>query len=200
MAIKQGKDYESVQIGGGATLPAGGYICQILKAEERNNKNGKPMVVLALDICEGDFAGFFQTKWKNKKLGADKPSEVKYPNDGMWYVNVENTDGTTNRSFKGLCTALEDSGVEVWNAKKEFLMDNLQNAKVGVIFRREENEWNGNTYWQTKAFGARSITTIESGDFTVPEDKPIAQNNNYNFPQDISGVDSFSAAEDDIPF
>lgn len=201
-SIKKPNDYAEVQVGGDyRTLPADGYKCQILKAEIKDNRKGNPMIVLALEICEGDYAGFFQDKWQKKKNSSDKPNEVKYPNDGIIYTNIYDAEGNTSRNFKGLCTSLEEGGVTVWDDKDVLQIQNFKNAKVGVLFRREENEWNGKTFWQTKPCSFRSIATIESGDFKVPDEKPLVKS---AFPlpsvEDISTVDSFSAAEDDIPF
>lgn len=41
-------------------LNAGGYICKIISAKEEKSKSGKRMLVLALDIVEGDKKRFFQ--------------------------------------------------------------------------------------------------------------------------------------------
>ena len=176
-------------------LPAGGYVCQILKAEETKSSTGKPMLKLALEICEGEYAGFFQLLWREKKLGSERPTEVKYPNEGMAYILTEDQEGNCSRTFKALCTALEESGTKVWSEKDELMP--LKDAKVGVIFRREEDSYNGRTFWKTRPIGYRSVKRILDGDFTVPEDKYL--------PNNITGtgfqsVDSFSAAEDDIPF
>lgn len=199
-------NYNSTSVDGDfIVLPADGYVCQILGIEETVSQNsGKEMLKVALDICEGDYAGFFQMKWKEKKLGAENPSTVKYPSDGIAYIVTEDANGNCSKRFKGFCTALEDSGIEVWGANDEFLIGNVKNAKVGVIFRREESEYNGKTYWNTKPMTFRSVQRIEDGDYTIPDDKYLEKPIGFNpytptVPPTVE-TDSFSAAEDDIPF
>ena len=176
-------------------LPAGGYICQIIKAEETRSSKGNPMMKVALEIDEGEYAGFFGNLWRELKLSSDRPSEVKYPNEGIAYIVTVDRDGNCSKSFKGFCSALEDSGTQVWSDKDELLP--LKGAKVGVIFRREENEYNGRTFWKTKPIGFRAMQRILDGDFTVPDDKPLG---NPYAGTGFESADSFAAAEDDIPF
>lgn len=208
----QPKDYNEVQAEGGyRPLPKGGYLVRIMKAELTNSKSGKPMIHIAYDICEGEYANYFNNLFKSRKSNSDRPLEVKYPFEGQKWITVFDNEGKTNRDFKGFCTALEDSGIQVWNSDKSFNMASLNGAVVGLIFRKEEHEYNGNVSWRTVPWRFRSVGIIESDDYFIPEDKELEQQNNYstvqngfNAPQtnlfDMPGVDNFSAAEDDIPF
>lgn len=193
MAYKKPKDYDSVKVGESRILPAGGYICRILKAEETESRAGKPMIKVAFDIEGGEYAGYFRDQFENKKAMAEDPSGVSWPFSGTKWILLFDNEGATNRDFKSFCTALEDSGTEVW---KDGMIDaaRLKNAKLGIIFRREEHDYMG-TFWRTVPWGFRSVKTIEEGNYNVPEDKPLAKKvGSYEV------TDSFSAAEDDIPF
>lgn len=192
MAFKKPKDYDNVKVGETRILPAGGYVCKILKAEETQSKTGKDMIKMFFDIDEGDFAGYFKEMYDNWKASADDPKSVKWPFSGTKWILLLNNEGQTNRDFKSFCTALEDSGVDVWK-NDVFDAASLKGAKLGIIFRREEQEYNHATSWRTVPWGFRSVKTIEEGTFNVPEDKPLPQ-------QTITEADSFSAMEDDIPF
>lgn len=191
MAFRKPKDYDNIRIGEARILPAGGYVCKILKAEETESKAGRPMIKVAFDIADGEYAGYFRDRFDTWRTGAEDPAEVKWPFAGTKWILLYNNDGETNRDFKSFCTALEESGREVW--KNEMLdAAGLKDAKVGVIFRREEHDYNGRS-WRTVPCGFRSVKTIQEGTFSVPEDKPLpAQSNEI--------ADSFSALEDDIPF
>jgi hypothetical protein len=197
MAYRQKSDYDDVRIDGYTILPAGGYVCRILKAEETQSRSGKDMLKIGFDIIEGEHANYFRDLFNERKdaASAEEKSSVKWPFNGTKWILYETSDGKTARGFKGFCTALEDSGVTVWSRDKELLIDNLKDAPVGIIFRREESEYNNKTSWRTVPWAFRSVESIRSGDFSVPEDKPLA-------PKDTSWqeVDTFSAAEDDIPF
>jgi len=194
MAFMKPKDYDSVRVGEAKVLPAGGYVCKILKAEETESRTGKPMIKMYFDIEYGEYAGFFRDLFEGWKDGADDPKSVKWPFNGTKWVLFLNNEGKTNRDFKSLCTSLEDSGTEVWR-NDTFNVNAMKNAKLGIIFRREEHEYNNARSWRTVPVGFRSVSTIEEGNYTVPEDKPLP-------PQDNSWaeVDSFQAVEEDLPF
>ena len=191
MAYKKPKDYDNVRIGSERILPAGGYVCKILKAEETESRAGRPMIKVAFDITEGEYAGFFREKFDGRKAAAEDPTEVKWPFNGTKWILLYDNEGGTNRDFKSFCTALEESGTEVW--KKDMLdAAGLKDAKLGVIFRREEHDYMGR-FWRTVPVGFRSVKTIQDGTFNVPEDKPLPA-------QSTEPADSFSALEGDIPF
>ena len=198
MAYKKPNDYDSVQTGEFKQLPAGGYICRIIKAEECESSTGKPMLKVAFDICDGEYTGYFMDQFNDKKAAAERPNEVKWPFSGTKWILFLDNEGKTNRDFKSFCTALEDSGTTVWvndtlDAKR------LKNAQVGIVFRNEENEYNDKYYWRAVPFFFRSVETIEKGDYQIPKDKPAQK---IALPvRPLTDIpDSFSAAEDDIPF
>lgn len=197
MAYKKPKDYDNVRIGEARILPAGGYICKIKRAEETESRAGRPMIKIAFDIDEGEFAGYFSEQFQNKKAMAEDPSDVRWPFNGTKWILLYDNEGATNRDFKSFCTALIDSGTEVWKkVGKDDVLDTaaFKDARLGIIFRREEHDYNGR-FWRTVPWGFRSVKAIEDGAFNVPDDKPLAPKAGaYEI------TDSFSAAEDDIPF
>lgn len=192
MAFKKPKDYDDVRVGDYRILPADGYVCTILKAEETTSSTGKDMIKVAFDIADGEFAGYFKDMFDSWRASAEDPKSVKWPFTGTKWILLLDNEGKTNRDFKSFCTALEDSGVDVWK-NDVFDAASLKGAKLGIIFRREEQEYNHATSWRTVPWGFRSVKTIEEGSFSVPEDKPLPQ-------KTITEADSFSAMEDDIPF
>jgi hypothetical protein len=192
MAFKKPKDYDDVRVGEPKILPAGGYVCKILKAEETESKTHKPMLKVFFDIADGEYAGYFREMFQNWKASSDDPSTVKWPFTGTKWILLLNNEGQTNRDFKSFCTALEDSGTDVWK-NDTFDATSLKGAKLGIIFRREEHEYNGAASWRTVPWGFRSVETIEDGTFNVPEDKALPE-------KTLTDADSFSAMEDDIPF
>ena len=192
MAFKKPKDYDSIKIGEPRILPAGGYICKILNAEETESRNGKPMLKVSFDIDEGEYKGYFRDLFKGWKESSDDPATVKWPFTGTKWVMFYNSEGKTNRDFKSFCTALEDSGTKVW-INDTFDVNGLRGATLGMIFRREEHEYNNARSWRTVPVGFRSVKTIEDGNYNVPEDKPLPE-------PVLTETDSFSALEEDLPF
>lgn len=192
MAFKKPKDYDNVRVGDLRILPAGGYICKILKAEETTSRTGKPMLKVFFDICDGEFDGYFKNMFQNWKAASDDPQSVKWPFTGTKWILFYDNEGKTNRDFKSFCTALEDSGITVWRGDT-FDVGALKDANVGIIFRREEHEYNNARSWRTVPFGFRSVRTVEEGTYNVPADKALPE-------QVLSDTDSFEALDEDLPF
>ena len=192
MAFRKPKDYDSVKVGEARILPAGGYICKILNAEETESRNGKPMLKVSFDIDEGEYKGYFRDLFKGWKESSDDPATVKWPFTGTKWVMFYNSEGKTNRDFKSFCTALEDSGTKVW-INDTFDVNGLRGATLGLIFRREEHEYNNARSWRTVPVGFRSVKTIEDGNYNVPEDKPLPE-------PVLTETDSFTVLDEDLPF
>lgn len=198
--ITKARDYEQTTAfgqGGFKVLPKGGYICRILQAEEMADRNGNPMVHIAFDICDGEYTGYFMNLFQSRKKSSDNPLNVKFPFNGqMWIATNDYEDpNKTNRKFKGFCTALEDSGTEVWDARGNFLLENLKNAELGIVFQNVESEYNGKTRWESVPWGCRSVEAIETDDYFVPDDKPYEPKQNSG-----SFGGGFNATTDDLPF
>lgn len=206
--ITKNKDYDSTTEFGVSNfkqLEKGGYICRIIKAEEMTDRNDNPMVHIAFDICDGEYTGHFMNLFQSRKKASDDPMNVKYPFEGQMWIGVNDYEdpNKTSRKFKGFCTALEESGTEVWDEKGNFLLMNLKNAELGIVFQNTENEYEGKRTWRAVPWGCRSVETIESGEYYVPDDKPLPQKQNTgfnNFSTPNQNLDSFAQAEDDLPF
>lgn len=203
--IKKGSDYDQTTGFGQSeykALPKGGYICRIIKAEETKSSTGKPMLHIAFDIVEGEYTGYFMTLFQTrKKNNSDPLKEIKYPFEGQKWIMLNDYEdpNKTSRQFKGFCTAVEDSGTEIWNLNGELDLDRVKGAEVGVVYQNVEQEYNGETSWRTQPWAFRSIESIATGDYFVPDDKPLPTTYNTGFAPTTS-ADSFNAAEDDIPF
>ena len=149
------------------------------------------MIKFYFDIEAGAFKGYFRDTYNAWKENSDDPQNVSWPFTGTKWVLLYNSEGGTNRDFKSFCTALEDSGTEVWR-NGMFDAANLKGALIGIIFRREEQEYMGERKWRTVPWGFRSVKAIEEGTFKVPEDKALPP------VEDIG--DSFSQLDVDLPF
>lgn len=204
MIVKQ-RDYEETSSFGQSDyrpLPKGGYICRIIKAEEKTSSTGKPMLHIAFDIVEGDYTGYFMTLFQTrKKNNTDPLKEIKYPFEGQKWIMLNDYEDSnkTSRQFKGFCTAVEDSGTEIWNLNGALDLNRVVGAEVGVVFQNVESEYNGESSWRAVPWAFRSIASIASGEYFVPDDKPLPTTFNTGF-EPITSADSFNAAEDDIPF
>lgn len=207
--IVKGNDYDSVSAFGQSDfkpLPSGGYICRLIMAEEMADKNGNPMLHIGFDIIEGEYKNYFMDLFQSrKKNNTDPLKEIKWPFAGQAWIPVNDYEDNskTSRKFKGFCTAVEESGTEIWTPKGELNLNEVKSAEVGVIFQNVESEYNGKTRWEATPWGFRSIATVAGGDYFVPDDKPLKEISTYGtgfVPTSAGSADSFSAADDDIPF
>lgn len=169
-------------------LEAGGYICRIINAKEEKSKSGKRMLVIALDIAEGEKKDYFK-----KRFDEDNRAEKKWPAGAIYRQMLE---GEKAAGFlKGLMTSLEASNEGFkwnWDEKK------LANLKCGGIFGEEEyKKIDGSIGTTTKIKFIRTVKAIQDGNFKVPEIKKLPQKGEA-FEDFINSVDNDN--NDDLPF
>lgn len=184
----QGYDEAQALTGEYEKLEAGGYICIIKNAKEEKSKTGKRMLVIALDIAEGDKKDYFQKRFTDDTRGAN----AKWPSSAIYRQMLE---GEKAAGFlKGLMTSLEASNEGFkwdWDEMK------LANLKCGAIFGEEEYEkMDGSIGVATKVKYIRTVKSIQEGNFKVPEIKKLPQKGEA-FEDFVNSVDSNN---DDLPF
>lgn len=203
--IRKGSDYDQTASFGQSEfrkLPKGGYITRLILAEEMKSSTGKDMLHIAFDIIEGDYKNYFMDLYQTrKKRNTDPLKTVKYPFEGQAWIPLNDYEDPTKTSkkFKGFCTAVEDSGTEIWNLDGTLDLERVKGAEIGVVFQDTEQEYNGETSWRALPWGFRSIEAIATGDYFVPDDKPLPIDYKTGF-SPVTSADNFNAAEDDIPF
>ena len=169
-------------------IEAGGYICKIVNAKEEQSKSGRRMLVLTIDILEGEHKGFYNRRFEEdtKTATPEKPAKWK----GTYYQML---DGEKAVGYlKGLMTSLETSNDGFkwnWDEKK------LIGLKFGGIFGEEEYEkLDGSIGTSTKLKYIRTVKAIQDGDFKIPEIKKL--------PTKGEAFDGFGNTDysDDLPF
>ncbi len=167
-------------------LEAGGYICKIVSAKEEKSKTGKRMLVIALDIAEGDKKDYFKKRF-DKNTSPDKKWSA-----GAIYRQMLEGDKAVG-FLKGLMTSLEASNEGFkwdWDEKK------LKALKCGAIFGEEEYErMDGSIGITTKIKFIRTVKAIQDGNFKIPELKKL-QPKGEAFEDYINAVTS----DQDMPF
>lgn len=158
---------------GGAKLAPGGYICKIVGArcEKVNTKNGPAQkFVLAFDIDEGEFAGYYDAKFKRDKEKDASGAKWRGTYDCFLLTN----EGATNPFFKGLLTCIDKSNEPFQCVVNGQINEaNLKGKLIGLLFREEEyiGSSDGKKHTAVKACAARSVQTIREGNFEIPEPK-----------------------------
>ena len=153
---------------GRETLPAGGYVCQILSARVESNDWGDTLVI-AHDVCEGDYKDIFKRDYENNPNEDKKwrgTFRLKLPKD-----DGTEQDGWKKRSLSNFLWAIEQSNPGFafdWDEKK------LKGKKIGLLYRNKEWAYNDRTGWTTEAAGTDSIDNIREGKFRQLKDKPLA--------------------------
>lgn len=196
--MKQPKNYkDTVGYDEFKALELGGHICKIMGVKEQKSKTGRDMIVISLDIAEGEQKGYYTELYKKDT----KPIDQK-----KWgcvvYQLVEDSDGNANRGFKTFINAVAKSNkgfdeTKIWDEKFcEYFKDKL----IGGVFGREQyKNASGELRWSTKCVSFRDIETIKKG-VPVPDDKylPDAQPGMataFSFDDMQADVN-----EDDLPF
>lgn len=159
------KNYDETQaMGEFHPLAPGGYVCRIMGVEETKNRNGGDMVVISLDIAEGEEKGYYTAQYR----GDNRPG--KKWGCRVWQ-NVTDEQGSTSRGFKTFLTSVEQSNpgyTVVWG---EGFCDSLKGKLVGGVFGREQyRNLNMEVKWSTKCRFFRSVETIRQG-VQPPEDR-----------------------------
>lgn len=171
-------------------LPAGGYVCEIKNAKVEEYSGGLSTLILAIDVVEGQYAGFFK-----KDFDQNTREDKKWR--GTYRINLPKDDGSemdawTKRTFGNFIWSVQESNPGYtwdWEEKK------LKGKKLGVIYRNREWEMSGNTGWTTEAAGSASAEDIRSGSFRPLKDKPLK-----NRPVPQATAEEAVDDESDLPF
>lgn len=197
MFNKKPQDWENVQAYSEyEALELGGHVCKIMKVEETKSKAGRDMIVISLDIAEGEQCGYFANKYKN-----DTRADKKW--GCVVYQLIEDANGNTSRGFKTFIESVEKSNAgfnqnQIWN---ENFCNFFTGKLIGGVFGKEQYiASDGNAKFATKC---RSFTTAEKAraGIPAPEDK-LVEGQTTTSAQDPLAALGFveSPATDDIPF
>ena len=167
--IKQPSNWSQVQeFTGRAKLPLGAYVCKVMGVRVDTYDATSAQLVIQFDIAEGEHAGFYK-----REYAANTAENKKFK--GVLRVWLPKDDGSekdewTKSTLKGLVTSFEKSNPGYkWNWNEQTLIGRM----VGILFRNEEWEYEGKTGWAVRPFRAISVDSVRSGDFTLPNDKPL---------------------------
>lgn len=168
--INKFNGYDEIQVTeSGAALEPGGYELRIISTKVEKYTNCEILKV-AFDIVNNEkYAGFYSTRFKAAK--AQNPN-AKW--GGVFDVFIPKDDGTeydgyTKQAFKRFITSVEKSNEGyIWNWDENSLKDKM----FGGLFGREQFKTNeGDLKFAVKCRFPRSIESIKSGDFKIPDDK-----------------------------
>lgn len=164
------KDWNAVKPVGGESrkLPAGGYVCKIIGAKEELSRSGNQMLVVALDICEGEYANFFREKYNG----------TKWPNQAILRILEPDAQKDDPDQYAKKAGRIKKFIMDVEGSNDSYVFQwdetTLRGKYVGGLFGEEEFEsQNGGTAWSTRIFFTTTRDRIATGDFTVPHNRPL---------------------------
>ena len=168
--MKKYDDVKAEKVSSGREmLPAGGYVCQILSARVESGEWGDTLVI-AHDVCEGEFSGIFKHDYDNNTREDKKwrgTYRLRLPKD-----DGTESDGWKKRTLGNFIWAVEQSNSGyAWNWDEK----TLKGKKIGLIYRNKEWAMGERSGWTTEAAGSESIDNIREGKFKMLKDKPLPE-------------------------
>ena len=175
-------------------LPAGGYIAKIIEVDDREwSGHIEPAHLIHMDIAEGEHMGIY----KKNNAASDKDRWLTY-----WFAEpMAGSPDWLLSKVGGIQTSLMESN-DIVNLGDPRLW---KGKYVGVVVGDEEAESNsGTVYTRPYVSYICSVDRIRKGEnqpggYKIPKLKALKS----TAPRPLTSADvpdSFSAAEDDIPF
>jgi len=173
---------EGIEVGNGAKLPPGPYACRITIAYAKSSQKGNPMLVLELDVDQGEYVSFFSNRGKSA-------------------VFRQLTEGKSMPYFKGLIDAIEASNP---GYKFDFDPKSLINRRCCAVFGEEQFIGNdGGIAVATKIMYITTLQRLSEGDIQTPQlkkvNRPAAQSQ-YPHPPFFTSDDGLGLDDYDLPF
>ena len=200
--LRKPEDYDQAQAYDGELerLPAGGYVCEIRKMEEKvTPRTGTIMVTVSFDIVEGKYKDFFAKQYQRMKA---RETEGGRPArwHGTYNVFPYTREGLTNPGFKGLLCCIERSN-RGFRIKWPLNLDEFQGKKVGLLFREEEYEAEDRSVRTVvRAFQARTVDCILDQEYSVPARRTLHRDVPENVTNESQEFKPVQIDDEDLPF
>ena len=191
-------DRNNVYKEGSEQLPTDkAYVCEIKGAKEvdytTDNDYRVHRVDIALDVCEGEYEGFYQKKFDDSQ---DEDKKWK----GVVKLNIPKFDGTekdnwTVKSFNTQFVAIEDSNPGyTWNN----VLDSLKGKKIGLVLRDKEWEFNGNRGFYSEPYKLISVANARAQKFRKPNTKYLSSESTGDVASGFTPISN--AVDEELPF
>lgn len=191
-------DRNNVYKEGSEQLPTDkAYVCEIKGAKEVDYTTDSGYRVhrvdIALDVCEGEYEGFYQKKFDDSQ---DEDKKWK----GVVKLNIPKFDGTekdnwTVKSFNTQFVAIEDSNPGyTWNN----VLDSLKGKKIGLVLRDKEWEFNGNRGFYSEPYKLISVANARAQKFRKPNTKYLSSESAGDVASGFTPISN--AVDEELPF
>lgn len=158
-------------------IPAGGYVCKIVKAVVTPTAKGGEMLECSFDIAEGDFKDYYTNRFKADTASNDPSKKAKWrgilrcvlPEDG-------NENDWKARQLKALAESAEKSNAGyTWT----FDENTLRGLTIGVLYRDEEYDYKGYHGFSARPYLAIPADDARAGNFELPKAKTLSPDAGY---------------------
>lgn len=201
MGFNYSLDRNNIYKEGSEQLPVDmAYVCKIIGAKEVDYTTDSGYRVhrldIALDVCEGDYSGYYQ-----QRFDSDQSEDKKWK--GVVKLNIPKGDGTeqdgwTIKSFNTSLCNIEDSNAGyTWDNN----LDHLKGKKIGLVLRSREYEVEGRTGFYSEPYKLITVKNAQDQKFRKPNIKYL----NGSAPSTpVSPAEGFvpipDGIEEEIPF
>lgn len=189
---------EKANFSGSAKLPVGGYVVKIQDVRYEEGQNGNSdRIVLAYDIAEGEYQGFFKNQFEE-----NTQEDKKWK--GRTAIYIPKDDGSekdewTQNTFAKWTAAFENSNEGYhwdWQEKK------WKNLLVGVVYGEVGTVIEGKNIKYTECRFPCSVTDVREKKYKIPKFK--TKNGYTEDAPSVTGSEDFmqlpEGKEQDIPF
>lgn len=185
------KEYESTpEFTESVKLPAGAYEVTIMRAEDTDSA-----LCILFDISEGEYKNFYMDKFQTEKK--NYPESAKYKGVlRLWYPSGKEYDEKNQKIMKTALKRIKESNHLNVDFSKEWDGAALKNAKVGMIFRDQEYNYNGYQGMAAQPYSIITLEALREGKFQIPEPKRLRQSSTASSVSDFVDM----PGDEDLPF
>lgn len=192
--MKAFKDYESIsEYTESVKLPAGAYEVTIKRAEDSDDA-----LCILFDISEGEYKNYFMDKFSSDRK--NYPENAKFKGVlRLWYENGEQFDEDRKRRRKTVLKLIKEENKLNVDYTKEWDGAVLKGAKIGMIFRDQEYNYNGYHGFTAQPYGVISLEALRTGKYKIPEPKRLKGSTSAS---SYTNVETYAdpPTDDDLPF
>ena len=197
--MRKPNDWETTPVFGEyVPLELGGHVCKIMNVLVSKSRTGKDMLVIFLDIAEGDQKGYFAERYK-----VNTRRDKKWSNGATVYQLTLTEEGNTSPGYKKFIESVKVSNSDfnedaLWSDDDSAFCEYLKGRLVGAVFGREQyiSQRTNEKLFATKVFRFCTVDEARAG-IPAPADKLLTVGVNTSA---IQGFNETADIDDDLPF
>lgn len=178
-------------------LPTGAYVGKITSVKVEGQEPDQTLAI-AVDVTEGEHAGYFSQRLKHDQENSSGKYEVKYK--GVYRLRIPNAANTRAMYPESDLKRFNDAIWRIESSNPGYHWDWNEKGLVGraVGFSMQEDEYNGNTFTRIGRFEV--VDDVRAG--SVPAMKPRKPRASTSAAVTTSSVvpTGFTQVEEELPF